>query len=76
MISLQSRVRSASVGFPAMGSNTSICAANSDWNYSGLMVGREGVSSSAKRMRSHKDGLYHKNTGRNLKAIMKSNSCW
>ena len=74
--SLQSRVRSALVGYPKMGSNTLSRAANSEWNSSGFMAGREGTSSAAKRVQSRKDGLYHKIMGRNLTAIMKSNSCW
>ena len=76
MRSLRSLVRSALVGCPKIRLNTSSCYANRDWTSSDFVAGREGVISAANRMRSHKDGVYHKTMGFNLSAIMKSNSCW
>ena len=76
MRSLRNHVRSVSVCFPEMWSNTLSCATNSDWNSSGFMSGGEGMSSTSNQMRSCKDRVYHKTMGHNLTGIMKRNSCW
>ena len=79
MSSSRSCVRSALVGCPEMGSNTSSHASNSDWNYSRLMAGREVVASATKQRRSRKDGVYHNTMRCNRygeeQYILVSNSC-